>query len=66
MENGEFTYLLLYVDNMLIASHNEIEIKRLKSLLGSEFEMKHIGTTEKILEDKDQREIEIKKKFFLC
>ena len=33
-------FLLLYVDDMLIASVDRLEIVRLKELLGNEFEMK--------------------------
>jgi hypothetical protein len=40
LSNDSFVYLLLYVDDMLIAAKSMLEIKRLKSLLGDEFEMK--------------------------
>jgi hypothetical protein len=33
----------LYVDGMLIAAKSMFEVKRLKSLLGDEFEMKDLG-----------------------
>ncbi|KAH9706111.1 hypothetical protein KPL70_012113 [Citrus sinensis] len=42
-------YLLLYVDDMLIACHEKTEIDKLKGLLSSEFEMKDIGPAKKIL-----------------
>ncbi|KAH9754460.1 hypothetical protein KPL71_015451 [Citrus sinensis] len=42
-------YLLLYVDDMLIACHDMAEIDQLKGLLRSEFEMKDIGPAKKIL-----------------
>lgn len=48
VKNGQHVYLLLCVD-MLIAFHGEDEIKRLKSLLASEFEKKDMDTIEKIL-----------------
>lgn len=42
-------YLLLYVDDMLIASSDKEEIKKLKKLLSKEFEMKDLGPAKKIL-----------------
>ncbi|KAH9679108.1 reverse transcriptase Ty1/copia-type domain-containing protein [Citrus sinensis] len=42
-------YLLLYVDDMLIACHDMAEIDQLKRLLSSEFEIKDIGPAKKIL-----------------
>ena len=42
-------YILLYVDDMEIASQNLLEIQKLKSLLSSEFEMKDMGAIEKTL-----------------
>ena len=44
-----FIYLLLYVDDMLIASANMEAIKELKNLLQSEFEMKDLGVARRIL-----------------
>jgi hypothetical protein len=49
LANDSFVYLLLYVDDMLIAAKSMLEIKRLKSLLGDEFEMKDLGVVKKIL-----------------
>ena len=42
-------YLLLYVDDILIAYKNLIEIHKIKQMLGSEFEMKDLGSAKKIL-----------------
>ena len=42
-------YLLLYVDDMLIAAKSKKEITTLKKLLSSEFEMKDLGAAKKIL-----------------
>lgn len=42
-------YLLLYVDDMLIACSNKEEIKRVKKMLESDFEMKYMGAASKIL-----------------
>ena len=41
--------MLLYVDDILIASKNRAEIERLKKQLASEFEMKDLGDAQKIL-----------------
>jgi hypothetical protein len=38
--NGSPIYLLLYVDDMLIAAKSKMEIATLKAHLSSEFEMK--------------------------
>ncbi|KAH9689155.1 Integrase catalytic domain-containing protein [Citrus sinensis] len=47
--DGAFIYLLLYVDDMLIASKNRDEIERLKKQLASKFEMKDLGDAQRIL-----------------
>jgi hypothetical protein len=47
--NGSPIYLLLYVDDMLIAAKSRKEITTLKRLLSSEFEMKDLGAAKKIL-----------------
>ena len=49
VEDGSHIYLLLCVDNMLIASQNVLAIQKLKSPLNSEFEMKDMGTAKKIM-----------------
>ena len=49
IKNGYWVYLLLYVDDMLIASKDKAEIDRLKSELKTEFEMKDLGEARKIL-----------------
>lgn len=49
LENGIYIYLLLYVDDILIASPSMKEIQKLK--LSSEFDMKdHGAAAKKILE----------------
>ncbi|KAH9678410.1 hypothetical protein KPL71_025698 [Citrus sinensis] len=50
IDDGKMIYLMLYVDDMLIACHNINEISHLKDLLSSEFDMKDLGATRKILE----------------
>jgi hypothetical protein len=47
--DGSPIYLLLYVDDMLIAAKSKIDIANLKAQLSSEFEMKDLGATKKIL-----------------
>lgn len=42
-------YLLLYVDDMLLACHDKIEIEFVKSKLKSEFEMKDLEQARRIL-----------------
>lgn len=42
-------YLLLYVDDMLIASADKSEIDSIKQLLDSVFDMKYLGEAKKIL-----------------
>ena len=49
LHGGDYIYLLLYVDDMLIASRSKVEIDRLKSKLSKEFEMKDMGAVRKIL-----------------
>ena len=49
LQNGEYIYLLLYVDDMLITSRNTSAIRKLKKELSSEFEMKDLGEAKKIL-----------------
>ncbi len=49
LSDGSWIYLLLYVDDMLIAAKNKAEINRLKEVLSSEFEMKDLGAAKKIL-----------------
>ena len=47
--DGSFIYLLLYIDDMLIACKNMSEINMLKTQLQEEFEMKDLGAMKKIL-----------------
>ena len=49
MHDGSFMYLLLYVDDMLIAAKNMASIVLLKKQLSQEFEMKDLGAAKKIL-----------------
>ena len=47
--DGSPIYLLLYVDDILIAAKSRIDITTLKKLLSSEFDMKNLGAAKKIL-----------------
>ena len=44
-----YIILLLYVNDMLIARSNMIEIKKLKKQLSKEFAMKDLGAAKQIL-----------------
>ena len=49
LPSGEYIYLLLDVDDILIVSINRSSIDKLKVQLSSEFEMKDLGEAKKIL-----------------
>ena len=49
LHDGNFIYLLLYIDDMLIASKSIVKIDKLKAQLSKEFETKDLGETKKIL-----------------
>ena len=49
IDQEDALYLLLYVDDMLIASRSMDAVKRLKKILSSKFEMKDLGPAKKIL-----------------
>ena len=53
---GEFIILLLYVDDMLIVSHNTSKIDKLKNELSKSFEMKDLGLASQILSIKISRD----------
>uniref|UniRef100_A0A2N9FA36 CCHC-type domain-containing protein n=1 Tax=Fagus sylvatica TaxID=28930 RepID=A0A2N9FA36_FAGSY len=61
LEDGSYIFLLLYVDDMLIAAKSMCEVKRLKSLLHKEFEMKDLGAAKKILGMEIRRDRETRK-----
>ena len=42
-------YLLLYVDGMIIASKDKIEVDRIKQQLHDKFEIKDLGSANRIL-----------------
>ena len=49
LKDDLYIYLLLYVDDMLIACKIREEIEDLKKILSSEFDMKNLGIAKKIL-----------------
>jgi hypothetical protein len=49
LDDGSFIFLLLYVDDILIAAKSIVEVKKLKVLLSKEFDMKDLGAAKKIL-----------------
>jgi len=48
LPGGEYTYLLLYVDNVLIAPRSRPVIDKLKKYLSFEFEIKDLGKAKKV------------------
>jgi len=54
----ESIYLLLYVDEMLIAFKSKSAIDKLKKQLSSEFEMKDLGEAKKLLDMKIERNMD--------
>ena len=46
----DFIILLLYVDDMLVVGPNKDQIQELKTQLAREFDMKDLGSANKILE----------------
>jgi hypothetical protein len=49
LDDSSFIFLLLYVDDMLIAAKSIMKVNKLKDLLSREFDMKDLGATKKIL-----------------
>ncbi|PHT40240.1 Retrovirus-related Pol polyprotein from transposon TNT 1-94 [Capsicum baccatum] len=49
LSDGSLVYLLLYVDDMLIAARDKTLVDKLKVQLNSEFDMKDLGPAKKIL-----------------
>ena len=70
LDDGSYIFLLLYVDDMLIAAKSMCEVDRLKALLRKEFDMKDLGTAKKILgmeirRDRDSRKLWISQKNYI-
>lgn len=49
LDDGSFIYLILSIDDMLIAYKDMYEISMLKAQLSPEFEIKDLGAAKKIL-----------------
>ena len=49
LDDVSFIYLILYVDDMLIAYQRQVEIDKLKNQLSKAFEMKDLVNPKKIL-----------------
>jgi len=56
LPSEEYIYLLLYIDDMLIASKNRSSIDKLKVQLSSEFKTKDLGEAKMILGMKIERD----------
>jgi hypothetical protein len=61
LDDGSFIFLLLYVDDMLIAAKSIFEVNKLKVLLSKEFDMKDLGVAKKILGMEIRRDRDAKK-----
>lgn len=69
LDDGSFIFLLLHVDDILIASNHLHDVNKLKIMLGKEFDMKDLCAAKKILDteihkDKSDKKICLSKK--LC
>ena len=60
-ENFPLIILVLYVDDMLIAARDKLEVDKLKAQLSQEFKMKDLGPSKKILRMKIHRDKKIVK-----
>ena len=56
LDDGSSIFLLLYVDDMLIAAKSTSEVNKLKILLSREFDMKNLRAAKKILRMEIRRE----------
>ncbi|KAE8669591.1 hypothetical protein F3Y22_tig00112230pilonHSYRG00138 [Hibiscus syriacus] len=70
LDDGSFIFLLLYVDDMLIAAKNMDDVIGLKTLLSHEFDMKDLGATKKILgmeicRDRDSRKLRLSQRGYV-
>ena len=55
------TFLLLYMDDMLIAAKSIVEVNKLKALLSKKFDMKDFGPIKKILGMEIRNDMDAKK-----
>uniref|UniRef100_A0A3Q7HRQ0 Reverse transcriptase Ty1/copia-type domain-containing protein n=1 Tax=Solanum lycopersicum TaxID=4081 RepID=A0A3Q7HRQ0_SOLLC len=69
-QDDSFIYLVLYVDDMLIAAKKKYDIQKLKGLLSAEFEMKDLGAARKILgmeiiRDRERRKLFLSQRSYI-
>lgn len=62
----ELVYLLLYINDMLLATKSKVEVGRIKTLLSTEFDMKKLGHAKRILEMEISSERNQRKIHLLC
>uniref|UniRef100_A0A3Q7HPX3 Reverse transcriptase Ty1/copia-type domain-containing protein n=1 Tax=Solanum lycopersicum TaxID=4081 RepID=A0A3Q7HPX3_SOLLC len=70
LKDDSFIYLVLYVDDMLIAAKKKYDIQKLKGLLSAEFEMKDLGAARKILgieiiRDRERRKLFLSQRSYI-
>lgn len=70
LQDDSFIYLVLYVDDMLIAAKRKSDVQKLKGFLNVEFEMKDLGAARKILgmeilRDRDQKKLFLSQKGYI-
>jgi hypothetical protein len=61
LDDGSFIFMLLYVDDRLIAAKSIVEVNKLKVLLSREFDIKDLGATKKILRMEIRRDRDAKR-----
>jgi hypothetical protein len=49
LKDDSFIYLVLYVDDMFLAAKKKTDIRKLKGLLSTKFEMRDLSAAKKIL-----------------
>ncbi|KAL1198052.1 Retrovirus-related Pol polyprotein from transposon TNT 1-94 [Cardamine amara subsp. amara] len=70
LKGESYIYLILYVDDMLIAAKKMCDAQKLKDLLSAEFEMKDLGAANKILgmeilRDRTQKKLFLSQKGYI-
>lgn len=55
-EDQSLIYLIIYVNDILIATKYQSEIKKLKEMLGAEFDINDLGPVKKILRMNSQKD----------
>uniref|UniRef100_A0A3Q7ED97 Reverse transcriptase Ty1/copia-type domain-containing protein n=1 Tax=Solanum lycopersicum TaxID=4081 RepID=A0A3Q7ED97_SOLLC len=70
LKDDSFIYLVLYVDDILIAAKKKYDIQKLKGLLSAEFEMKDLGAARKILgmeiiRDRERRKLFLSQRSYI-